>query len=86
MWVETRRALSGLRRVGWVRVTVLDQGASCEVVGTGHRRPAAHRSTLSAAASLIASGVPSVILRRHQGLAQGDQLLADRTSAHRQEA
>ena len=86
MWGETRRALSGLRRVGWVRVTVLAHGARCELVGTGHRRPAAHRITLSAAVSLIASGVPSVILRRHQGLAQGDQLLADRTSAHRQEA
>ncbi len=86
MWGETRRALSGLRRVGWVRVTVLAHGASCELVGTGHRRPAAHRITLSAAASLIASGVPSVILRRHQGPAQGHQLLAAPTSAHRQEA
>lgn len=86
LWVERRQARSGLRRVGWVRVTLLAHGASCELVGTGHRRPAAHRITLSAAASLIASGVPSVVLRRHESGAPADQLLPARDSAQALEA
>ncbi len=58
--------LLGLRRVSWVRITVTDGQAHCEVVGIGHRRPAVHPVSLDTAAALVAGGVPSVIRFGHE--------------------
>ena len=52
---------TGLRRVSWVRIVVDGQGAHCEVLGVGHRLPAARRISLDTALALAASGVPTVV-------------------------
>jgi hypothetical protein len=64
-----------MRRVSWVRITVDGHGAHCEVLGVGHRLPAARRVSLDTALDLAASGVPTVV--RSTG-APSDQALATR--------
>jgi hypothetical protein len=52
----------GMRRVGWVRVLVRDDGeAVCHVMGTGHRLPTVRRVPLATALTLAAEGVPCVV-------------------------
>ena len=52
---------TGMRRVSWVRIALDDGGAHCEVVGIGHRLPAARRVSLDTALALAARGVPTVV-------------------------
>ena len=52
---------TGMRRVSWVRITVDDRGAHCELHGVGHRLPNARRVSLDTALALAASGVPTVV-------------------------
>ena len=51
----------GMRRVSWVRITVTDEGVTCEVAGVGHRLPMERRVSLETALALAADGVPTVI-------------------------
>jgi hypothetical protein len=55
---------TGMRRVSWVRITLDDQGAHCEVLGVGHRLPSARRVSLDTALALAASGVPTLVRSR----------------------
>lgn len=55
----------GMRRVDWVRITIERDGARFDVVGVGHRQPVTRRVPLHIAATLIASGTPSVFRRPH---------------------
>lgn len=50
-----------MRRVSWVKIVVDGDGARCEVLGVGHRLPAARRVSLDTALALAASGVPTVV-------------------------
>lgn len=50
-----------MRRVSWVRIVVDDDGTHCEVIGVGHRLPAARWVSLDTALALAASGVPTVV-------------------------
>lgn len=50
-----------MRRVSWVRIVLDDAGVRCEVLGVGHRLPAAHRVSLDTALALAATGVPTVV-------------------------
>lgn len=52
---------TGMRRVSWVRITVDDQGAHCEIHGVGHRLPNTRRVSLDTALALAATGVPTVV-------------------------
>ena len=52
---------TGMRRVSWVRITVDERGAHCELHGVGHRLPNARRVSLDTALALAASGVPTVV-------------------------
>lgn len=83
---QRRRSLAGLRRLGWVRVTLVADGARCEAIGTGHRRPVVRLIPLSTAAGLIASGVPAVVHRSDEALAVGHELAAARTNVQAQKA
>lgn len=68
-----RPSAAGLRRVAWVRVTILPGGPRCHAVGTGHRNPVVRRIPLSTATELIAGGVPSLVVRRHNAPIVGDR-------------
>jgi hypothetical protein len=52
---------TGMRRVSWVRITVDERGARCEVHGVGHRLPNTRPVSLDTALALAASGVPTVV-------------------------
>ena len=58
---KTANVATGMRRVSWVRITVGDDGATCEVAGVGHRLPRMRRVSLEKALALAAEGVPTVI-------------------------
>ena len=60
-WGRNLPRVSGMRRVRWVRIMVMDGHTRCEAVGIGHRLPAARRVSLDTALALASSGVPSVI-------------------------
>ena len=72
----TRRTLAGLRRVAWVRVTMLADGPTCHAIGSGHHNPVVRRIPLSRATELIASGVPSLVVRQPAGAASAHQVPA----------
>ncbi len=58
-------AVAGLRRVRWLRIVLFGGGdAQAQVVGIGHRLPVVRPVSLATAASLAASGVPTVIRNR----------------------
>ena len=63
------RTVAGLRRVAWVRVTMLADGPTCHAIGSGHHTPVVRRIPLSRATELIASGVPSLVVRQPAGAA-----------------
>jgi hypothetical protein len=50
-----------MRRVSWVRITLDEHGAQCEVHGVGHRFPSRRRVSLDTALALSARGVPTVV-------------------------
>lgn len=58
----------GMRRIGWVRVIVDDDGTRAEVSGVGHRLPRTVPVPLAVAAALAAAGVP-LLVRRQTGAA-----------------
>ncbi len=59
---ERPRAVeTGMRRVSWVRITLDDDGARCQVLGVGHRLPNARPVSLDTALALAAAGVPTVV-------------------------
>lgn len=55
------RVETGMRRVSWVRITLDDHGAHCQVVGVGHRLPNARPTSLETALALAATGVPTIV-------------------------
>jgi hypothetical protein len=50
-----------MRRISWVRITVDEQGAHCDLVGVGHRLPMVRPVSLDTALALAAQGVPTVV-------------------------
>ena len=59
--LRARTVPTGMRRVMWVRITVGDDGAACEVAGVGHRLPMVRRVSLDTALHLAEEGVPTVV-------------------------
>ncbi len=59
----------GLRRVGWVRVTVDRDTVSAAVVGLGHRTVRERPISLRTAAALAREGVRLVVHRHEPALA-----------------
>ena len=62
----------GMRHVDWVRITIGHGGVRTDVVGVGHRRLVTRQVPLGVAASLIATGTPSV-LRHTPAVGQSDR-------------
>jgi hypothetical protein len=50
-----------MRRISWVRITLDDRGAHCDLLGVGHRLPRARQISLDTALALAARGVPTVV-------------------------
>ncbi|HEX6595980.1 MAG TPA: hypothetical protein VF045_03540 [Acidimicrobiales bacterium] len=53
--------ITGVDRVGWVRIELRDSGPVCHVVGTTRRRMIERPVPLATATALMARGVPSVV-------------------------
>jgi hypothetical protein len=53
--------LTGLRRIGWIRVVLGAAGPRAEAVGQGHRHPSVVPVPLATATRLAAAGIPLVV-------------------------